>query len=569
MKKHILSFLLFFSGLVMQAQNHQWSFSMGYIYDGDQGRSICIGASGNIYATGEFNGYIDCDPSAAVSNLLSGTGNAAFITKYTSSRQLVWGNRLTGSGSIYPRCIITGANEDIYITGEFTDSIDFDPSAGNHFLKSNGDFDFFIAKYDSAGKYVWAISVGGIGSEVGSSLVTDASGNIYVTGLFSTTADFDPSVNTANKTAIGNTDIYIASYTASGNYRWANGIGCAYAENWGRCITINSNNELTVTGNFAGIDDFDPSPAVATLTSDYIGSTLSYSDDIFLARYDSNGNYIWAKRIGGHDVDWGLSIASDAHENLLLTGRAYGLVDFDPSVKRDSTQMVVPGVFFAKYDKNGNFGWVKQITGNGPMNSYIITSDAMDNIYIAGNFNLGKDFDPSPNIANFVAAGNVNSFNLFIAKYDSAGSYKWVLNIGDVTNENCNSIAVDKDGSLYATGYFENYPDFDPSSGTAILSSKGNKDIFIAKYGVNKVGMALAKDNDDDISIYPNPSSGSVRLSSEIALDHVIAINIFGKEIPLEIKEHVLDTSILASGVYILQFTGADGKMMIKKFVRS
>ncbi|HRF19893.1 MAG TPA: SBBP repeat-containing protein, partial [Chitinophagaceae bacterium] len=108
-----------------------------------------------------------------------------------------------------------------YIIGEFRASADFDPGAGTVNLTSAGGSDIFFAKYDASGNYVYAKRLGGTAEDVGFGIAVDGSGNVYVTGYFIGTGDFDPGAGTANLISSGIQDIFFAKYDASGNYVYA------------------------------------------------------------------------------------------------------------------------------------------------------------------------------------------------------------------------------------------------------------------------------------------------------------------------------------------------------------
>ncbi|MBW8050175.1 MAG: hypothetical protein FVQ77_07530 [Cytophagales bacterium] len=162
--------------------------------------------------------------------------------------------------------------------------------------------------------YQWAKSIGSTAYDIGYSIATDASGNAYITGSFQYTADFDPGAGVQNLTSVGSADIFFAKYDANGNYLWAKSIG-GIASDIGYSIATDTSGNVYITGFFSGISgdtitaDFDPGAGVQNLTP--VGG-----DDIFFAKYDANGNYLWAKSIGSAGYDVGHSIATDASGNV-------------------------------------------------------------------------------------------------------------------------------------------------------------------------------------------------------------------------------------------------------------
>ena len=175
-------------------------------------QNIKIDASGNRYVTGFFAGIADFDPSASVANLTNAGGNDIFIAKYNSSGDYLWAKGIGGTGSDQGISLtLDGSN--VLVTGFFNGTADFDPSASTANLVSAGGNDIFIAKYNSSGDYVWAKGIGGTTNDLGNSLILDGSGNVFVTGYFNWTADFDPSASTYNLTSMsGGQYGFIASY---------------------------------------------------------------------------------------------------------------------------------------------------------------------------------------------------------------------------------------------------------------------------------------------------------------------------------------------------------------------
>ena len=130
----------------------------------------------------------------------------------------------------------------------------------------------------------------------------DGSGNRYVTGYFSGTADFDPGAGTANLTATVYNDIFLAKYNASGNYVWAIRIGSGVTDNYGTALALDGSGNVLLTGYFRGTVDFNPGVGTADLVS-------PDGTDVFLAKYDTSGNYVWAKGMGGMGNDFGTALA--------------------------------------------------------------------------------------------------------------------------------------------------------------------------------------------------------------------------------------------------------------------
>ena len=276
--------------------------------------------------------------------------------------------------------IATDNTGNVYITGALVGSIDFDPGPGTTILTSAGADDIFIAKYDAAGNLVFAKRMGGTSGEQGACIVLDASGNIYITGLFNGTVDFDPGAGIANLVCSGGADIFFAKYDANGSYIYAKGLPGSSID-MGISIAADQNGNAYVTGYFWGVVDFDPGSGSASMSS--AGRT-----DAFIGKYDANGNYVLAKKIGSTNNDYGIGIVIDGSGNILVVGSYIGTVDFDPETGVASlTSAGGADGYIAKYDNSINYIFAKSIGGSAADNVAIARLDASGNIYVTGNFN--------------------------------------------------------------------------------------------------------------------------------------------------------------------------------------
>ncbi|KKT18493.1 MAG: hypothetical protein UW02_C0031G0012, partial [Candidatus Nomurabacteria bacterium GW2011_GWB1_43_7] len=242
---------------------YSWAKSIGGT-ESDYGYYLTADGSGNTFTTGNFYGTVDFDPSASTANL-EGNGNDMFVLKLDSSGNYVWAKGIGGSGSPTSESIALDNAGNIYTAGRFSAAADFDPGAGTANLTSAGGNDVFVAKYDSSGNYVWAKNMGGssVSGDFAKHMTADGDGNVYTTGYFYGTADFDPGAGTANLTSAGNTDIFVSKLDSSGNYVWAGRIGGTGYENGIYAIYFDSSSNVYVTGNFSGTIDFDPGAGTA------------------------------------------------------------------------------------------------------------------------------------------------------------------------------------------------------------------------------------------------------------------------------------------------------------------
>ena len=201
----------------------------------------------------------------------------------------------------------------------------------------------------------WANTIPGTVESIQRGMVVDAAGNVFITGMFFGTVDFDPGVGVANITPVPyGCNVYIAKYDINGNYLWAKNIPIT-ASYGGGGITIDASNNVFITGYFSGTNqDFDPNAGTAYLNS-------AGGNDIYFAKYDANGNYLWAKQLGSTGDDRGIEISTDATGNVFLIGNFSASVDFDPAAGiTNLTSVGAADIFIAKYNSSGIFQWTKQ-----------------------------------------------------------------------------------------------------------------------------------------------------------------------------------------------------------------
>ncbi len=172
-------------------------------------RSVAVDKYNNIYYGGELSGTADFDPGSSVFNLSSAGGNDIFVSKLNPSCSLIWAKRMGSAGGDMAQCLTVDATNNVYLTGYFSMTTDFDPGSGTFNLTSKGGQDIFIEKLDSAANFGWAAQLGGTQADWGYGIAVDAKNNVYNAGYFAGTGDFDPTANTFNLTSAGGNEAYV------------------------------------------------------------------------------------------------------------------------------------------------------------------------------------------------------------------------------------------------------------------------------------------------------------------------------------------------------------------------
>lgn len=266
MNKNILYAIGFLSiSVVGNAQSFDWVASSGAI-GWDKAYSITTDADGNTYTTGHFQGTVDFDPGSGEYDLASAGENDVFVQKLDADGNFVWALSFGGLFADRGRSIATDASGNVYLTGFFDGTVDFDPGSGVSDLTSEGDRDVFLQKLDASGNFEWAVAYGSSIRDEGTSITTDASGNIYLTGIFQETVDFDPGSGVTNLTSAGNWDVFLQKLDADGNSIWAGSFGGEGMDDVG-CIALDASGDVYTTGSFRNTVDFDPGSGVTDVVS--------------------------------------------------------------------------------------------------------------------------------------------------------------------------------------------------------------------------------------------------------------------------------------------------------------
>lgn len=348
--------------------------------------------------------------------------------------------------------ITTDNSGNVYVAGKYEDSAMFSgiklPCAGNH--------DSFLAKYDAAGAISWVRTSGGKLGDYVHGMSCDGSNNVYVAGEIEWATPnlitFPGSAITL--TPIGGNDAYVAKYDLSGTLQWAKSAGGGGND---KALAVSSDNagNVFITGFF-------------TDTAWFNGTQITGygAEDIYLAKYDANGNFLWVKKAGSPGRDEPKSMKCDAAGNVYVCGFYSNGANFSGQI------MSSPGVYYeaylAKYDNNGNLLWIRTGGGNYDDVAWSLTMDNAGKIFVSGEFNASAFFGST----QLITAGNAD---VFVACYDAAGNAQWAKRAGGALIDRARGMGCDGT-NLFITGQFGNSASF----GANTLNAADSSDIFFA-----------------------------------------------------------------------------------------
>lgn len=495
MKKHYIGLLFIFLPTILMSQEvlFEWANSIGGSSCGDEGKSITTDIAGNVYTTGAFTNTADFDPGINEFNLTSNGQTDIFIQKLDAQGNLVWAKSIGASGGDEGNSIVIDPSGNIYITGSFAWTVDFNPGDDVFNMSFNGGSDLFILKLNSDGDFIWAKSIGGSSSDIGVFIDLDSSQNIYLSGSFGSTVDFNPSNAVSNLTATRGTNIFILKLDSNGDFIWAKSLDDTNRQTG--AASVDSDGNVFLTGS-----------RLISVEGDGRGGTVS--EDIAIFKFDSNGNNVWEHSIGGGSRGSGTAITNDEEGNVYISGNFGGPVDFDPG----DLKFELSGsddFFILKLDSDGNFIWAKSLDGAVSNQSGSLATDKLGNLYITGSFFYEADFDPSSE--EYILTGSLDD-EIFILRLDPSGNFNWAISIGGNSNDKGFAVSSDTFGNIYATGFYIGIVDFDPGQATNNLTGLAC-DAFVLKLS-QKTALAIEDiDEFEKVSIFPNPSQGIVNIN--------------------------------------------------------
>lgn len=493
-----------------------------------------------------------------------------FTGAVSSAQTFEWGGRFGGDGEDVVLAMHTDAHGNVYTTGYFTMNCDFDISENTSVITTGVQYDCFVQKTASDGTFLWAKKIGGEAGDNGTKVTTDADGNVYVTGVFQETADFDPGANEFLMTSAGGLDIFIVKLTADGNFVWAKSFsGAEYEESNG--IGVDTDGNIYVSGYFYNPLDFD------TGAGEYILTPAGFGDG-FVAKLNPQGELIWAKQFGGTDFDLATGMKVTPAGDLYISGNFAGTADFDPSetetfnltaegggnamfllhLKNDGNLIkavklgeangegygyavdvdntgaaYITGYFggttvftttggtvtmsptdyynsyVAKVNADGTIAWAKQLSSTQMCTSYAVAVNSINEVVVSGYFNGTLTLGNTS-----LTKASENDSESFVAKLDTNGNFLWAQQFGSINFMDRVAIAVDGNDNIYLSGAFETNADINPHPTQEMaVASAGFRDNYLIKMNnaiLSSPGFYLNR----GVTIFPNPASNYITITT-------------------------------------------------------
>jgi hypothetical protein len=443
--KWLLVFTICILSLNLNAQTPQfeWVQNSTTLYRSFVNSTV-VDQQGNIFYAGNFGGYVDFDPGPGTAIEMSPINSiqAMFVVKLDSNKNFLWVKTIVNDNYIYNTKMKIDTQGNLYFlclasyyqSNEFYYENDTIPGSGYFILKTNNDGILISAKtLELTSGFVLPSII---------DINIDTDDNLYLTGKYSGTVDFDFDSTQFNLSS-NDPENFLMKINSNLELQWVKSIG-SFVPNSFSVIALTSNGYSYVLNKFNGVTDLDPD------TTTYLLNGTGH----YIAKFDSIGNFIWANQY--LDIE-PASIHVTPSGDILCTGSFIGTVDFDPGAGIASkTSLGNSDIFIFKLLENGNFSWVKSFGGTLNDAGYCLTSDTDENIYFSGNFrsivNFGNNLNP------YILQSNGNE-DIFLAKLDQQGNQSWVKSLGGVGNDYSYTLN-NYNQSLFLGGAFNSTVDF-------------------------------------------------------------------------------------------------------------
>ena len=568
--------------------------------EADYASGIAIDSMGYIYVTGRFRGTLYYSDINNNDSLVSNGSDDIFLFKMDSSGNCIWFKSWGDSDDDHSFSILNTDINSTYVYGIFKDSLTFNINGTSYVPEASGGFDIFLFKVDSSGSVIWYKTYGSTVSDYGYCIKEDHNGDLIITGGIDHLCVFD----TMTINSSGQKDIFASKLDTAGNIQWINTIG-GKGDDRARSLAIDIENNIYLAGSFRDTVDFNT-------PSNNIQIANSNSHDVFVLKINTNGTPMWVNTFGGKEWDQAQSIGIDENDNLYTVGK------FKDTIVVNNNTIVSNGlsdIFIYQIDSDGNINWFETIGGVLDDVGWYVDVNYC-NIMVTGYFQDTVDFNYNTSQNNTMVCGSgTDVYILKLAKanygdtlteyacgnytspsgnsiYNTSGFYSDTLTNScgadsiihiHLTVDTLNATATNIGGNtLQANPSNMDYQWYDCNHNVNVQSATNQTATFInGTYAVIvnngscvdtsdciSVSQASIFELDNDIKIFPNPTSGILYIKELDKLNNVSSIQLTdNKGILLkriDIKTEKIDISKLSSGIYFLEIKYANELGRIK-----
>lgn len=531
---YIIILLILFKTNIFAQVNIDWVRSISGNNE-DYISKIVLDKDANVIGIGTFQD--------SLSSLVSHGLNDIMVFKYDDSGDLIWLIQLGSTSEDWGNDIAIDSTGNIYVTGYYKSTFYYN----NDSILNCGNADAFVAKIDSLGIIHWVKGIGHSGNDIGNVIIVDNNEKVYVSGTFQDSLTIDSqqllSYSTYNN--------FLIQLNGAGQLLWHNTISTATANNI-QDIEIDENGDIYLLGYFRDV-------VYGTL-----GQLYSYGhNDVLLAKFDSGGQLLWWKKMGGGSVDLGIALHI-SNNYIYLSGV------FQDTAYFDSMTQVCDGefdAFLAQCDMQGSVNWVQIVGGTDNSKGFDIATSANGNIYMVGLFEgtgrWGTDSATSRLLRHVPS-------DIFIAEYKTDGTFQSVKTIGNIGTDYATAICILDSTDIYIAGIFNDSVFFDSTLLVAIGS-----DAFVLKSSKPQpLGFSTVKPNISGSWVYPNPVFETATIEFELeklATIDIVLYNTLGQVVKTILRDQYcsgyqqlkFNKEHLPAGIYYVMIVSPDQKVVL------
>jgi copper(I)-binding protein len=470
----------------------------------DIGYGLSVDTGGNVYITGSYASStmtIFNQGGASFGTLTNSGSSDIFVVKYNSGGIAQWTTRIAGTTADIGYGVSVDTSGNVYITGSYAlNPVTIFNQGGASFgtLANSGSEDVFLVKYDSSGIAQWATRIAGTFNDIGFSISVDGSGNVYMTGSYSSNPLAIFNVGGASFGTLTNSgadDAFLVKYNSSGIAQWATKIAGAGGD-YGYGVSVDISGNVYVGGAY------DSSPVTIFNAGGASFGTLANSGsgttDAFLAKYNSSGITQWVTRIAGTTFDRLFAVSVDGSGNVYVTGfYVSSPVTIFNAGGASFASLANSGnedTFLVKYNSSGIAQWATRMSGSGIDIGRGISAGGSGSVCVVGDYTSPNPFVIyNSNGTSFGTLSGNGSVDTAIVHYDTSGTAQWATKIAGAGGDYGYGVSVDTSGNLYVTGQYESISNpltiFNAGGASfTTLTNSGNDDVFLVKY--NSSGIA-------------------------------------------------------------------------------
>ncbi|MCP4673944.1 MAG: hypothetical protein GY854_00170, partial [Deltaproteobacteria bacterium] len=409
----------------------------------------------------------------------------SYIAKYARDGSLIWAKSFGGNDLDYVYDLDVFSDGSFIVSGQLKGTAVFGAGESNEkTLTTTDDYTTFLAKYNSDGTVAWAKEVGSYDAASGvwtADCNALSDGTLVVTGSYWGTVVFGQGeANEISFTADLNvTDLFLAKYSADGTLLWAKRArGNSFTGIGSRTMTSLSDDSILLSGGFDGTVIFGPGESNETTF------TSAGIRDVYVAKYETNGDLAWARRAGtGTSDNFGEKLHAFSDDSFWVVGGFNGTMVMGEGEPNETLLTSADGtdVFISNYNADGTLARAERVGGNGLDWVHGIYSLADGSVFVTGYFGETAVFDPGE--ASEETLTSVGSYDFYLAKYDADGTLVWVKRAGGPGWDAGTGVVTLADGTVVVTGWYEGTVVFNPSEpGEQSIDSIGIGDGFVAGF---------------------------------------------------------------------------------------